>query len=59
MFGDTFKRKISRDDSNLFRYHCMNTTLSMISAWVQFINHELDPKEGTIGMKIVGQGNKK
>ena len=31
----------------------------MISAWVQFINPELELKEGTIGMKIVGQGNKR
>ena len=37
----------------------MNTALSMISAWVQFVNPELDLKEGTIGIKIVGQGNKR
>ena len=35
----------------LFRYHSMNTALSMTSAWVQFVNPELSLKEGTIGIK--------
>ena len=43
----------------LFRYHCMNTALIMISTWVQFVNPELDLEEGSIGIKIVGQSNKR
>ena len=45
--------------SVVFRYHCINTALSMINAWVQFVDHELGLKEGTIGIKIVVQGNKR
>ena len=36
----------------VFRYHCRNTALIMISAWVQFVNPELDLEEGSIGQKI-------
>ena len=36
----------------------MNTILRLISAWVNCVNPELDFKEGTIGIKTVGQDNK-
>ena len=36
----------------------MNTVLSLISAWVNCVKPELDVKLGTIGIKVVGQGNK-
>ena len=43
----------------LFRSHCMNTTLRMISAQAKSVKPDLDLKEGTIGIKVVVQGNKR